>query len=160
MKTIRVLLTAAFVASTSLFAVACDKTTQEETQDEAEKMEEAKDKAGVKPSGTEDEAQDTPIEGTPKEVFGEMRREIDAYQDKVFSSSKDVPEDLLAKLESISAQIDKLNNEMSVDELQAEEISESAEKQIAQVKKEWNQTKRQIDVALGTTESESEDSEK
>ena len=142
-------------------SVACDKTPLEQTQDEAEEMEEAKDKAGVKPSGTEDEAQDTPIEGTPEEVIGEMRSGDRSLPRQNLLLVEGRPEDLLAKIESISAKIDKMDNEMSVDELQAEELSESAElNEVAQVKKEWNQTKRQVDVALGTTESESEDSKK
>ncbi|MGM0558469.1 MAG: hypothetical protein ACQEVA_18940 [Myxococcota bacterium] len=159
MKHLRLLLAASFLVSTSLFALACDKTSQEEAEEESKTMEKAKEKAEVKPSGTEDEDNDTPIEGTPEEVIGEMNREIDAYQNKIYSSSKDVPEDLRTKVDAAEAQVQKLEDSLSVDELKAEELTEETNATVAEIKKEWNQTKRQVDVALGTTESETEEDE-
>jgi hypothetical protein len=155
MKMLRLVMILAVLTSMA-FGSACDKTAQQEAEKEAETMEEA----NVKPSGTPDEDVDTPIEGPPGEVFDEMRREIDAYQNKIYSSSKDVPQDLRTKVDAVEAQVEQLDNSLSVDQLQGDEISEKLSATIAQVKKEWNQTKRQVDVALGTTASETDEKQK
>lgn len=157
MKHLRLIVAAIFFATTAVFALACDKTSTEEAEKEAEMMEKAKEKANVKPSGTKEEAKDTPIEGPPEQIFSEIRREVDAYQNKIYSSPKDIPQDLRTKIDSIEARVEQLDNSLSVDELEGEEIDKELSSRIAQLKKEWNQTKRQVDVALGTTQSETDE---
>lgn len=122
---------------------------EDEPEEMAENIEEARERTGDRPEGLPGEDPDTPIEGSPKEVLAELDREIKGYQQKIEQAEKDLEDVTTAKVESARTRLKILREDLEKRGADAgAQLSSELEKRLASLKKEWNQTKRQIDMQL------------
>lgn len=131
--------------------IACDppQPPDEDLGEVSENIEEARERTGDRPEGMPGEDPDQPIEGTPDAVVTALDREMMAYETRVEGADKEVAADTVAKMESLRLQLETLKRDLDAAGADtADELSAEVEKRLADVKKEWNQTKRQVDMQL------------
>ncbi|QDG50425.1 hypothetical protein FIV42_06665 [Persicimonas caeni] len=131
--------------------LACDppQPPDEDLGEVSENIEEAREETGDRPEGIPGENPDQPIEGSPSDVVSEIDRELLAYENRVVGADKKVDPDTIAKMKSARTRLDIFKDDLAkVDADTAEELPSGLEKRLAGIKKEWNQTKRQVDMQL------------
>lgn len=150
-------LCALFLATAGVLG--CDEAEKElppadELDEAVHEMEEAKTETDDRPEGTPAEDNDTPIEGTPAEVLGEMNEEMDAYEERVKKAEADFDESLLERRARLAEQVDEMLAELDAATLatRPDALDPKLAERIATLKKEWNQTKRQIDLVAGPSQ--------
>lgn len=128
----------------------CEEPPPEQTVEEAARtVEEAREKTDDRPQGAPGEDPDRPIEGSPLEIVRKIETEIEGYNERISEQRETLPEDIEAKKLAVIARLDGLEAEL--DQLNGE-LGPALRREVADVKLEWNQTKRQIDLYLGTAD--------
>lgn len=131
--------------------IACDppQPPDEDLGEVSENIEEARERTGDRPEGMRGEDPDQPIEGTPDDIVTALDREMMAYESRVEGADKKVAPDTVAKMKSLRSQLETLKKDLEAAGADtADELSSELEKRLADVKKEWNQSKRQVDMQL------------